>query len=73
MNETIQLRLWQVGGTEKAYLMSTTPKDAHRDGKQVWIPRSQIEHVSRMPASVFEWQECVVTLPLWIAEQKGIC
>jgi hypothetical protein len=69
--ETIKLRAWQVGGTAAALLLSSTPKDKNREGKQAWFPRSQIEHVTRQAQRVGEWQEVVVTLPLWLAEAKG--
>ena len=67
----IKLNLWQVDSSEKAYLFSTT-QNHKRDGKQVWIPRSMIEHVTRLPERIGEWQQCIVTLPEWIAEKKGL-
>jgi hypothetical protein len=70
-SEIIKLRLWEIGGTEKAYLFSSTPKDG-RDGNKVWIPKSQIEHITRQAPKVNEWRECVVSLPLWIAERNGL-
>ena len=49
MNDsTITLKLWQVSGTDKAYLFSTTPAES-REGFKVWIPISQIEHITRRP------------------------
>jgi hypothetical protein len=68
--ETVKVRLFHVGGTEKAYLFSTTPKDG-RDGNKAWVPKSQIEHVTWQAPKVNEWRECVVTLPLWIAEARA--
>lgn len=69
--ETIAIRVWQIGGTDAAYLVSSTPKNG-RSGRKVWLPRSQIEHVTRQPEVVGEWQECSMTLPLWLAEKKGL-
>jgi hypothetical protein len=71
MSETIKVRVWQVDSTEKAYLFSTTPK-LHRAGIKSWVPRSQIEHVSRRVSQPNEWQECVITIPLWLAEAKKL-
>jgi len=70
--ETIKLRLWEVEERGMALLVSTTPK-AGRDGKQAWIPKSQLEHVSRLVVPLpGEWREIEVTIPLWLAEQKGL-
>ena len=69
--ETIKLRCWQVGSSPAAVLLSTTPKDKNRDGKQAWFPRSLIEHVTRQAQRGGEWQELCVTVPLWLAEKKG--
>lgn len=71
--EMIKVRLWQIGGTTNAYLFSTVNKERteRKEGVQAWVPRSQIEHISRNPARVGEWQEGTVTLPLWLAEAKG--
>lgn len=70
-SDAIKVHCWQVGKSDKAYLFSTTPKN-NREGKQAWVPRSMIEHVTRFAAQPNEWQECVVTMPLWMAEQKGL-
>jgi hypothetical protein len=72
MAEIVSIRLWQVRDTPKAYLFSTTPA-ASREGKQVWIPRSQIEHISRRPAEDPDgWPEVQVKMQLWIAEEKEL-
>jgi hypothetical protein len=70
--DTVKLRLFHVGGTEMAYFFSTTGKN-DREGTRVWVPRSQIEHVTWQSPKVNEWRECVVTMPLWLAENKGLC
>lgn len=66
------VRLWQIGATPRAVLFSKVPKerDAHPQG--IWLPRSQIQHITRFPPVVGSWQECHVTLPEWLAEKKGL-
>lgn len=66
------LRLWQIGGTDKAFLLSKTPRDRDPHAPGIWVPRSVIEHITRFPAQVGEWQEVHVTVPEWIAEKKGL-
>lgn len=69
--ETIVLKLYQVASTEKAYKFQTTD-DANR-GFTCWVPRSQIEHITRRPSEKYpHWPECEVTMPLWLAEDKGL-
>lgn len=71
--ETITLTLYQVKQTEKAYLFSTQPAGAHnRKEEQHWIPKSQIEHISRDKSLGDAWPKCEVRMTLWIAEQKGL-
>lgn len=71
MNDsTITLKLWQVSGTDKAYLFSTTPAES-REGFKVWIPVSQIEHITRRPNGA-AWKECEVLLSEWCAKSKGL-
>ena len=65
------IRLFEVAKTDKAYLFSTTPKSG-RDGKQVWVPKSIIEHLHREPPVVGEWKECHVRLPLWFCEKEKL-
>lgn len=69
--ETIKVKLWQISKTEKAYLFSKTP-NGNRELEKIWIPISQIEHISRQPPSPDGSIECVVTMTEWIAEQKGL-
>ena len=71
MSECVKVRLWEIRRTDKARLYSTTPPSS-RDGDEVWIPISQIDHVSYQPAVEGEWRECVVTIPEWIADEKGL-
>jgi len=69
-NEPIKIRCWIAGSTDKAYQVSKTPQD--RSHILVWIPRSQLEHVSKEPAKPGEWQEATITMPLWLAEDKDL-
>jgi hypothetical protein len=70
---TTTVKLWRVGGTDKAYLFSTLPKGDSK-GRCVWIPRSQISHVSAFgPSSTpSEWQPCVVEVADWLAEKENL-
>jgi hypothetical protein len=72
MTETTSIRCWHVGGTPDAMLISTTPKNSNRNGKKIWIPKSQVEHITRQPEKVNEWQEIVITIPEWLAEKKDL-
>lgn len=70
MEETTKVRLWQVRKTDGAILFNTMPPG--EPGKQVWIPRSQIHHVSRdlpLPDGLIP---CTVELNLWLANKHGL-
>ena len=69
--ETTKALLWQVGGTDKAYLFSTVPKDRNGQGVVAWLPRSVIERITRRPRPG-EWDECEVTAQLWALEKKNL-
>lgn len=63
--------LWQIGGTEKAYLFSTMPK-GDKTGHSIWLPRSQIKHISREGAKANEWPKCVVEMADWLIEKHEL-
>ena len=72
MSEIVKVRCWKVGQTDKAILVSKTPKGRNpRPSDSVWIPRSVIEHTSTNNADG-GWPELVLSLPEWIAEEKGL-
>lgn len=80
-DEYRRVRLWQVRATEKAYLFETLPPimaDSfgwYRDPKsrEVWIPRSQIKHISRNPPlGPGGIQECLVDLSEWFADKEDL-
>lgn len=67
------VRLWQIGGTPKAYLFSRRPRERDSNPKDaVWIPRSQIECITKFPEDTFGWRECEVTLPDWLVDKHGL-
>jgi hypothetical protein len=66
-DEVSNVRLWQIRNTDKAILFSTMPP-GESGGKQVWIAKSIMEHVSRDARLPNGWVPCTVTLPLWKAE-----
>jgi hypothetical protein len=53
-------------------LVSLTPKERDPNPKGIWLPKSQIEHISRTPGLAGEWDEVVLTMPEWLAEKKGL-
>ena len=71
MKDTRKVILWQVGGTEKAYLFSTFPK-GDANAKQIWIPKSLICHISRDPVRPNEWQRCTVEVEEWFLDKNEL-
>lgn len=69
---TCNIKCWQIGGSPNAMLVSLTPKERDPNPKGIWLPKSQIEHISRTPAKPGEWDEVVLTMPEWLAEKKGL-
>lgn len=59
-----------MASSEKAYKFSKTPPE--RDADEVWIPKSQIEHLTRRAPDGRDWVECEVTIPEWLALEKGL-
>ena len=79
MSETIKVRLWETGQASKlARQFSKLPPDRKPTvADMVWIPLSQIEHTSRLAEvpgqnNPLRLRECLVTVPLWLAEEKGL-
>jgi len=71
--ETTKVVLWRISSTEKAYLFSTTPTPVTGgEGRRIWLPRSQISHLSGDPHKPTEWQRCTITIPLWLAEKNDL-
>jgi hypothetical protein len=61
------VRFWLLRETENARLYSTTdPKDIHRTGNEIWIPKSVIEHTTK------RGDEHDVKLPDWFIEARGL-
>jgi hypothetical protein len=71
-NETTKVRLYIINRTEKAMCVSKVPKDKAENSQGTWLPKSIMEHVSYSPPQVNEWQECVITMPEWIADKRGL-
>jgi len=66
MKETRKIRLFEIRRTERAVLFRTTPKE-NREGDEHWLPLLEIEHISKFPTG-----ECVVTIPEWLADSRGL-
>lgn len=70
-DEYRRVRLWQVRQTDKAILFETLFGDPK--SRQVWVPRSQMQHISRnAPLVPGGAQECLVTLSEWFAEKENL-
>ena len=75
MNAAVMtVRLWFTGQeTEAARLYCKLPKSRNPEkSDEVWLPLSQIEHVTRYPAKPNEWPEHVVTIPEWLAQNHDL-
>ena len=60
------VRLWLVRETPAARLYTTAPQDSGRAGKQVWVPRSIVEHTSKDG-------DChTVKLPDWFVQRENL-
>jgi hypothetical protein len=69
---TRNVKLWQAGATEKAYRFSTLPQSDPLK-RLVWIPKSQIAHISRTPSAVpGDWPECLVEIEEWLADKDDL-
>lgn len=60
--------------TDSARLFSRLPNEKCLSHKamaeaKIWLPRSQILHLSKAPHTVGEWPECAVTIPYWLANK----
>lgn len=71
LGPTRKVILWHIRSTDKAHLFTTLPI-SHPDHKEVWIPRSQIKHVSYDPAKPGEQRRAIVEATEWILEKKGL-
>ena len=69
---TAKIRLWLVRETPAARLYSKLPPERNPDPATdyVWIPKSVIEHVSKLVAR--KPDEHTVTLPDWIIQEKNL-
>lgn len=70
--ETVKVRCWLIEEREKAILISMLPPDKNVEHFNIWLPRSQLEHISKEPALSNGWRECIITMPLWLAENKKL-
>lgn len=58
--------LWEQRRTDKAVLFTTLP-DGDPDAREVWIPLSQIDHISKNPSG-----ECLVDIADWLVEKNEL-
>lgn len=69
-NETTKVRLWQIEYRATAIKFSTAPPGGN--GRTLWLPRSQIEHISRDMALQNGWIPATVTLQIWLATKENL-
>ena len=70
-DETRSVRLWAIRRTEKAILFSDFPEGTV-GARKIWIPLSQIIHISHDPHEPGEWGPCTVEMTAWIAEKNDL-
>jgi len=73
MNKTV-VRLWETETkSELAIKFSKLPPEKKPEKSDfVWVPKSIIEHITRMPAGQAGWKECGVTLPDWFVTKAKL-
>ena len=66
-----RVRLWQIRATDNAILFSTFPP-GQKNARQVWVPRSAIDHVSRGAPDSHGVTECIADVAEWLAEKENL-
>jgi len=66
----MNVKLWEISSTERAIEFSTLPKGD--GGRTVWVPRSQIRHISRDRSNSGEWPTCLVDVEDWLVEKEEL-
>lgn len=66
----MRIRLWQIEDRGTSIKFSTAPPD--RDGRQLFIGRGEIEHISRNRPLPNGWIPCEVTVADWLAEKEDL-
>ena len=70
-NDTVLVRVWIIKETPKAILISTLPANMP-EARKIWLPRSQMTHISKDPAIEGEFRPANITLKAWLAEQHEL-
>ena len=65
MSNSVEIAITFIRRTEKAFLVRTV--DYENEPLEVWVPRSQVE-----TDCFAEGDEGTMTLPEWLAEEKGL-
>lgn len=72
-NSYRKVTLWEIRSTEKAILFAPFPEDVKTNNKPIWLPRSQMKHISRDPAiPPSTWRRCTVDIAEWLLEKHGL-
>lgn len=69
-DDTVELDLWIVKETAAAVLFALS--DVSPEDELVWIPKSQIEHLSKEAPDKRGWRQCTAEIREWIAQEKGL-
>ena len=68
---TVKVKCYEVGGTDKALLVSRWPKGQVKE-PGIWLPKSLLEHITRHPVETGMWRPIEIVMPEWLADKKGL-
>ena len=66
----MKVRLWQIEDRGVSIKFNTMPP-GDETGREIFIGRSVIEHISRDRALPNGWIPCTVEIPEWQGEKEG--
>ena len=69
--ETTTVRVFIINETAKAILVSTLPV-GDPNARKIWIPKSQMTHISKDIHHEGEFRPANITLRSWLAEQHEL-
>jgi len=66
----MNVKLWEIRRTAKAVLFSTMPNG--EGGREVWVPLSQINHISKDKLDRHGWIPSLVEVSDWFGEKEEL-
>lgn len=74
IKEPMKVRCWIIEQRDKAIKVSKLPPDRLSTDTMdfIWLPRSQLEHISKDPPLPNGWIPAIITMPEWLAEEKKL-